>query len=330
MYFYFKQGLVMLNTKFKFNFKFTCAAALSLALLGGCNQNPDFTGMKPPAASSKKPMHADVAYANASKTQKLDVYLPEVKTDYAPVVLMIHGGGFKFGEKNLSVNDDALVDALLKSGYAVVPVNYRLSGEAPFPAAVQDVKATVRYIRANAAQYGLNPNKIIAFGASAGGNLASMLGTSGDVALFDDAALGNVGVSSRVQGVIDWFGPTDFTQMDAQAKAQGCTDKDQKHNDADSFESLYLGKTVPEASALAQQANPITYVDAKDPPFLLEKGAKDCQVPIDQSQLLHDALKKAGVPVQLVMIADTGHGGAGFSTAENVQKVMTFVNAIKP
>ena len=168
----------------------------------------------------------NIAYAGTSGTQVLDLYLPEGDGPF-PVVVNIHPGGFFSGDKDMVPGSTG--KALLQAGYAIASINYRLSGEATFPAAVLDAKAAVRFLRANAAKYNLNPDKIAAFGQSAGGNIASMLGTAGDVAEFDDPSLGNAGVSSRVQAVINWFGPNDFSQMDAQAKAQGCAASDQTH-----------------------------------------------------------------------------------------------------
>ena len=121
---------------------------------------------------------------------------------------------------------------------------------------MQDAKAAVRFLRANAAEYNLNPDKIAAFGQSAGGNLASMLGTSGDVAEFDDPSLGNAGVSSRVQAVINWFGPNDFAVMDEQAKAQGCSASDQTHSAADSPESKYLGARRANRAGPGEEGQP--------------------------------------------------------------------------
>jgi acetyl esterase/lipase len=272
------------------------------------------------------PTYKDIAYANTSPTQKLDLYLPPGEGPF-PLIINIHGGGFKLGDK--SMVDQKLGQTLLDNGYAIASLDYRLSGEAIFPAAVLDVKAATRFLRANAAAYKLNPDKFVAFGQSAGGNLASMLGTSGDVAEFDDSSLGNPDVSSRVQAVINWFGPNDFTQMDAQARAQGCSASDQKHNAADSFESLYLGATVPDAPELAQKANPITYITADDPPFLIEKGDQDCTVPVENTKMLADALTAAGLDAQYVALAGAGHGDgwftAYFQSDENIQTVMNFL-----
>ena len=296
--------------------------AVTLSLLVGCMGLFGST----PANLSVTPTHKDVAYTLTEGTQKLNLYLPAGDGPF-PVVLNIHGGGFKFGDR--SMVSAALGQALLDAGYAIASVDYRLSGEATFPSAVQDVKAAVRFLRANAAEYKLDPDKIGAFGFSAGGNLASMLGTTGDVAEFDDPALGNEGVSSRVQAVVDWYGPTDFSQMDAQAKAQGCGTSDQKHGAADSFESLYLGATVSEASELVQKANPISYITPDDPPFLLQKGDQDCTVPVGQSQLLADALQAAALDAQFDLLSGVGHGDSGtpvFESADNVQVVIDFLN----
>ncbi len=295
---------------------FTLMAALLIfgALLAGCG-------------SSLTPTHADVAYADTSATQKLDLYLPPGDGPF-PVVVNIHGGGFKLGDK--SMVDAKLGQTLLDNGYAIASIDYRLSGEAPFPAAVLDAKAAIRFLRANAATYNLNPDKIAAFGQSAGGNLASMLGTSGDVPEFDAPSLGNPGTSSRVQAVINWFGPNDFSQMDAQAKAQGCSSSDQGHNAADSFESLYLGVAVPDAPELVQQANPMSYITPDDPPFLIQKVDQDCTVPIENTKMLADALASAGLKVQYDLLASAGHGDGWFSTIfqseENIQRLLGFLD----
>ena len=202
-----------------------------------------------------RPSYEDVAYTPTPGTQKLDLYLPAGKGPF-PVVVNIHGGGFKNGDKSLV--DLLVAKPLLAHGYAIASIDYRMSAEAKFPAAVLDAKAAVRYLRANAAKYNLNPNKIVPFGQSAGANIAAMLGTTNGRNEFDDPALGNAGVSSNVQAVIDWFGPIDFSKMDEEAKAQGCPAEGQTHNKADSMESEYLGKPVPQAINLVRKSNPIT------------------------------------------------------------------------
>jgi acetyl esterase/lipase len=276
--------------------------------------------------SSLTPTYADMAYADTSATQKLDLYLPPGEGPF-PVVVNIHGGGFKLGDK--SMLDAKLGQTLLDNGYAIASIDYRLSGESIFPAAVLDVKAAVRFLRANAEIYNLDANRIAAFGQSAGGNLASMLGTSGDVAEFDDASLGHAETSSRVQAVINWFGPNDFAQMDVQAKAQGCASSDQTHNAADSFESLYLGDSVPNTPELVAQANPMTYISPDDPPQFIQKGDADCTVAIENTKMLADALAEAGLEVEYELLVGVGHGDGWFTkvfqTDENIQKVLTFL-----
>jgi acetyl esterase/lipase len=277
-----------------------------------------------------KPTFEGVAYAGISEAQKLDLFLPDGDGPF-PLVINIHGGAFRFGERGML--DAPIAKALLKEGIAVASIDYRLSGEAKFPAAVLDAKAAVRFLRANASKYRLDGGKFIAFGQSAGGNLASLLGTSGGVAEFDDPALGNSGVSSRVQGVIDWFGPTDFLKMDAQAAEQGCPAEACRHGEANSPEGLYLGSRPAVVPQLAAKANPITFITPDDPPFLLQKGEKDCVVPVGQSRILLDALKTGGVKAELDILEGAGHGDMGspqpkFLSAANVARVVGFVKSV--
>ena len=285
-------------------------AACTIAL-GGCSE------------ALPQPDHANLAYAAVSPAQKLDLYLPQGKGPF-PLVINIHGGGFMMGDKNML--DAPIAEALLAKGIAVASIDYRLSGEAQFPAAIEDAKAAVRFLRANAAKYRLNPDKFMVFGQSAGGNLASLLGTTGNADVFDNPALGNAGVSSSVVAVIDWFGPSDFSQMDNQARQQRCPPD---HDAADSPESKYLGapiKTVPEK---VKAANPISYIDSGDPPFLLQKGSEDCMVPVRQSRMLADALRRGRVPVTFEMLEGAGHGDMGlwqpiFLSKTNVERVVSF------
>jgi acetyl esterase/lipase len=272
------------------------------------------------------PVAADVAYADLSDAQKLDLYVPEEGDGPFPLVINIHGGAFMMGDKAMSA---AELDPLVAAGYAVASLNYRLSGEALFPAQIQDVKAAVRWLRANAETYNLDPDHFAAFGASAGGNLAAMLGTSGDVEDFDDPELGNADVSSRVQAVVDWFGPTDFLQMDAQFAAdEVCPASAESHDVADSPESMLLGAGVQTVPDLAAAANPITYVTEDDPPFFIQHGTADCNVPVAQSQLLYDALVEVTGEDNntFIMIEGAGHGGEEFSAEENFALVIAFLD----
>ncbi|MFN8038373.1 MAG: alpha/beta hydrolase [Acidimicrobiales bacterium] len=266
------------------------------------------------SSSGPTPTKADVAYASTSSSQVLDLWLPPNASGPVPLVIFIHGGAFKGGDKAMEAGN---VQALLDRGYAVASVNYRLSGEAPFPAAVQDVKAAVRYLRANATTYGINPDQIVAWGESAGGNLAAMLGVTGGQASsqLDDPSLGNAGVSSAVQAVVDWFGPTDFLSMDSQQSSTKCTSPE-SHDPASSPESQYVGAAIQTVPDQAKAASPLTYVATAStlPVFVIAHGDTDCQIPPAQSQSLHDALVTKGATATLTILPGAGHGDPQFST----------------
>lgn len=294
----------------------TPAATAQAAAAPGTGRAPAGGGM---AAAVATPTAKDLAYASLSTAQKLDIYLPAGNGPF-PVVVNIHGGGFSGGDKA----NPAAVDSLLAAGYAVASVNYRLSGEALAPAQIQDIKAAVRWLRANAATYRLDPLKFAAFGQSAGANLAALLGTSCGVAALEGAELGNAGQSSCVQAVIDWFGPTDFLQMDKQFTGTSCP---VTHDAANSPESMLLGAAIQTVPEKAKAANPITYVTAKAPAFLIQHGTADCNVPPQQSQLLYDALKPliGADKVILTFLQGAGHGGSQFTDAANMTIVTDFL-----
>jgi len=243
----------------------------------------------------------DIVYARlGDRKLLLDLYLPPRGSGLLPVIVWVHGGGWRSGSKGSGGRALPMLD----KGYALVDVGYRLSGEAIFPAQVQDCKAAVRWVRANAAKYGLDPDRIGAWGSSAGGHLVAFLGTAGDVRDYDTEA--NREYSSRVQAVCDWFGPTDFLQMDEYSlKASRLI-----HDAPNSPESLLVGGPIQEEpyKSIVRKANPITYVTKDDPPFLIMHGDKDTSVPLHQSELLYEALKKANVDATLYVVKDAGHG----------------------
>jgi acetyl esterase/lipase len=281
--------------------------------------HPAAEGGKTPAASAlprcppgpgRATGFTDRAYARASPAQKLDVYVPSGRGPY-PAVLWIHGGAWSSGDKNeLPIRYQA------ERGYVVASMQYRLSAEAKFPAQLHDAKAALRYLRAHAGEYEIDPARIAVAGDSAGGHLAALLAlTAGDPAL-EGAALGKTGVSSAVAAAAIFYGPSDLASMNAQAAAAGCKGS-LDHDAPDSPESLLLGCTITEARCRpqVQAASPVHYVDAGDPPMLLEHGALDCVVPAQQSRDLHKALSAAGVDSQLVLIPGQDHGGAPFHRA---------------
>jgi acetyl esterase/lipase len=242
-------------------------------------------------------VHRDVAYVSGGhERQKLDLYLPKAEKKL-PLIIYVHGGAWLAGSKEFNAPLGYLAE-----DYAVASINYRLSQHAQFPAQIEDCKTAVRWFRANADKYDIDPNNFGAWGESAGGHLVAMLGTTGDVNDFDKGE--NTGVSSKVQAVADYYGPTDLLQMDEHRLADGMV-----HNAADSPEAKLIGGPVQENKEKAARANPITYVSKGDAPFLIIHGDSDPLVPCHQSELLEVALKKAGVPVEFYVVKGGGHGG---------------------
>lgn len=269
----------------------------------------------------------DIPYAFMSPMQKLDIYFPDDLRGPYPVIVSIHGGAFMGCDKS----DMQVMPMLegLKRGYAVAAINYRLSWEAKFPALVQDAKAAIRWIRANAERYELNSHRIAAWGGSAGGYLASMLGVSAGIPELEDLGLGNPEQPCNVQAVVAWFGPTDFLKMDEQLASNGlCSPEDQSHNGENSPESLLLGQKITEIPELVKAANPETYIRPGAPRFFLQHGTKDCVVPVQQSVNFATNLSKilGEDKVELELIQDAEHADPRFESPENVKKVLDFLD----
>jgi acetyl esterase/lipase len=271
--------------------------------------------------------HTTLAYGTDSPNQVLDLYTPGAGGPW-PLVVAIHGGAFMMGDRRREL---AHLPALLAAGYAVGSVEYRFSGEALFPAAVLDVKQATAYLRAHAAELNLDPSFFAAWGRSAGGHLSAMLGvTSGQVTEFDaagshdaglhDAGLHNTGGGSSVQAVVDWYGPSDFLQMDAQFIAgppTGDVPPVQNHDEPNSPESRWIGGPIQELPAASARANPISYVAGADgalPPFFLAAGTSDHLVPHQQTLILADALRAHGTPVELHLLDGALHGDQRFES----------------
>lgn len=266
----------------------------------------------------------DIPYADRSPAQQLDIYLPDEGEQPFPVILHIHGGGFAIGDKR-----DIHIMAYLKGlqrGYAVVSVNYRLSGEAIFPAGLMDIKAAIRWLRANGKRYQLDGNRIAACGGSSGGNYAAMICLTDRVSEFDDFSLGNKEYPCNVQAAVDWFGPTDFLKMDEQLEENGFGPSD--HGEADSPESRYLGAKISDVPLKVELANPITYVHEQMPPILIQHGRLDTMVPVQQSIMFYEKLEKYVSPdrFEFDIIEGAGHGDPLFETDENLDRVFKFLD----
>ena len=232
--------------------------------------------------------------------------LANTQPENYPLIIWVHGGAFRMGSKEGNPNNPPPFHYATQ-GYAVASINYRLSQHAIWPAQIEDCKAAVRWLRAHAAEYSLDPERFAAWGPSAGGHLVAMLGVTGHVSEFEVGAY--LDVSSRIQCVVDYFGPTDFLQMDAQRLPHGMI-----HDAPDSPESELVGGNIQAHPHKVARANPITYIPQDDitadvPPFLIVHGDQDPLVPYGQSLLLVEALEKMAADVTFYTVQGGGHGG---------------------
>ncbi|MGL6075589.1 MAG: alpha/beta hydrolase fold domain-containing protein [Fimbriiglobus sp.] len=257
-------------------------------------------------------VNKDLAYGKHER-QKLDLFVPKSETPL-PVVIWIHGGGWEAGDKS---GNPAI--ALLTQGYAVVGINYRLSQHAVFPAQIEDCKAAIRYLRDNAKKHNLDPDHFAVWGASAGGHLSLLLGTSHGV---KDLEGEESKTSTQVQAVCDWFGPTDLVKLSPSFAKNNPITK-------------LIGGTTGEKADLAKAANPITHLTKDDAPVLIFHGDEDSLVPLSQSELFAAAAKKTGIECELVTFNKANHGGTEFmkqvnSEAQRKKRDDFFAKYLKP
>ena len=241
-------------------------------------------------------LEGDIVFGNADGYElKLDIAYANNPDSLVPAIVHIHGGAWRNGRKSM---DRAL--HFTRAGFVGVSINYRLSGVANFPAGVYDCKRAIRWVRANAEKYGIDPSRIGIVGESAGGHLVALLGTSGGDRYLEGYE-GDLEQSSTVQSVVNHYGPVDFSRMeDAPGRM--------RHLTPDSPESLWFGRPVLEVPDLLRMANPITYIDANDPPMLLIHGENDGIVIVQQSEYLFEALQQAGVESEFVRVKNADHG----------------------
>jgi acetyl esterase/lipase len=253
--------------------------------------------------------YPDVPYQTLAgyRPMKLDLFLPPARFNSAgprPWVVYIHGGGWVGGgpRRSAAYQDwPKVLASLAARGYVVTTVSYRFANEAPFPAAIQDVKAAIRWLKANAAKYNLDPDRGMTWGQSAGGHLAALAAVTCGVTALSPPVPGADAQDDCVRGAVAWFGIYDFSK-------QSPNGPDGKPGP----QSLFLG-CGPSACTSEQfdRASPVSYVDAKDPPIFLMHGDKDQTVPLAQSQQFEAALKAAGVPTRLVVVPGVGHSWIG-------------------
>lgn len=242
----------------------------------------------------------DIEFAKVGdRSLKLDLYVPAAPVK-PPLVVYVHGGGWMGGKR-----DNIPLGKLIWRGFAVASIDYRLSGEAQFPAQAYDIKAAIRFLRAHAKDYGVDATKIAIAGSSAGGHLAALVGTTNGVKELEGNVGTDLGASSDVQAIMDFFGASDLESIMEQSTPKG------QEFRGPALQHL-LGGSPTEKPELAKLASPITHVGAGDPPLLIVHGDADPQMPYEQARELDRAYQKAGLPVQFVTIPGGKHGGPEF------------------
>ena len=270
----------------------------------GCGQRPPaFVPSAPPDGTSAP----EVSYSSLSGAIKhnvtyntvdnvslqMDIYFPDNMNGKTPAVLYVHGGAWTSGDKAAGAGSGD-VSALRAAGFIVVPINYRLAPRFKFPAMIEDVKCAVRFLRAHALEYGIDTDKIGAYGGSAGGHLVSLLGVTDQSAGWDIGP--DTAYSSRVQAVVDMFGPADLPALfsgSQQVVAQSV-----------------FGTSDPKSPILVT-ASPVSWISRDNPPFLILQGDHDTVVPLSQSQEFYARLTAGGVEATLVIFKNGTHGLAG-------------------
>ncbi|MCU1347525.1 MAG: alpha/beta hydrolase [Acidobacteria bacterium] len=289
-------------------------AALFLSLLA----TAALAGTPPTPGTGTFTTIENLEYANAGgKSLQLDLRIPDGVGPF-PVLLYLHSGAWITGDRT---GGPARRQAT--RGYAVASIDYRLAPAYIWPAQIEDCKAAVRWLRANAARFNLDPERIGVFGTSAGGHLASVLGTSSDRPEMEGLSLGNPQYSSRVKVVVDLYGPADLLKLDEQ-KLPGTL-----LNGNASFmpPSLLMGCPIQQCKEKTMLASPITYASSDDPPFLIMQGIADVLVPWQQSQDLYDALRAKSVPASLYLLPTAGHSDKQFDEQEWQQVISDFLDA---
>lgn len=263
---------------------------------------------------------ADIDYAGTGNPrQALDLYLPndrEEEAETLPLLVFIHGGGWRKGDK--ASGWSRIREFVTEGTYAAASIGYRLSDEAQWPAQIHDCKAAIRWLRANAAEYGYDPDRIAVWGTSAGGHLVSMLGMTGGGAELEGTVGEHAGISSEVTCVVNFFGPGELLTMNDHPSRMD-------HDAPGSPESLLIGGPIQENPDKAKDASPVHWVSEDDEPFLIVHGTKDPLVPYAQSVDLEKRLEEAGVPAILLTVKEGGHGnGFGPTVTETVRTFLAF------
>lgn len=270
----------------------------------------------------------DVNYAGDNNAyHNLDIYLPKEKKDSYPVVIHIYGSAWFSNNSKGMADLHTICAALLNAGYAVVTPNHRSSGDAKYPAQINDIKAVIRFVRGNAEKYKFDTTFIATSGFSSGGHLASLAATTRglkttNVDGYTIDLEGNVGnftkFSSSVDAACDWSGPIDLQNMDCGEAMKMPT----------SPEEILLGVPMKSNENRYKALSATTYIDPSDPPIIVCHGKKDNIVPFCQGERFYNALKNGGVKTDFIPVDEGGHGMNMYSK-ENLQKVVNFLNTAR-
>ncbi len=257
--------------------------------------------------------YKDIIYASPDGQELgLDIYIPDA-ANTPPLVVQVHGGAWRFGDKSGGVPMD-----FVDHGYAVASLDFRQSTDAPFPAMIHDIKAAIRFLRANATDYGYDASKIAITGASSGAHLALVAGVSNGHSELEGTLGNHLETSSSVQAILSYFAATDLTTILSQSTPFGLSVREPALE-------LLLGSLPQDNEALARLASPVSLVDANDPPLLLLHGDRDPQMPINQSLQMFGAYKAAGLDVNFDPVHGAVHGGPGFFDEEHLGNALAFL-----
>jgi acetyl esterase/lipase len=256
----------------------------------------------------------DIEYARVGdQSLRLDLYEPG--TAKAPLLVWVHGGAWERGSKT-----PMPLTGLVERGYAVASLDFRPASASPFPGQVHEIKAAIRFLRAAAPRYGYDARRVGILGASSGGHLAALVGTSNGQADLEGTLGDHPNESSAVQAIVSYFGASNLTTILAQSTPFGLGIR------KPALKTL-LGALPEEDDAIARRASPIFRVDASDPPLLLLHGDQDPQMPINQSHELQGQYERTGLKAELIVVHGAAHGGDEFFTPQNNDRVATFLDA---
>lgn len=299
-------------------------AVMSVCMLAACGSNEPVTFEKKNAATMQ-----NQKYASNHDDHVCDIYLPE-RTTLTPVIVLVHGGGFKFGDQGMSVILP-VIERAVAEGYAVVSVDYRKSGDATFPAAVADVKAAVRYVREKAEMFDFDTDKIVVWGESAGAYLAVMTALTPEVEALNGDVTDNAGHSSEVAALVDFYGPIEFYTMQAESDA---LELGKDFNGESSFESAFLGQALDKDKEKTYETYWGTYTDELPNNYELsawiQVGDSDARVPYTQSENFAKALAEVigEDNVKFGIIEGADHEDDLFYIEENLGDVFEYLNTV--